>query len=69
MTLADAGALAPVAVLAFGACLIVLVDLLGRLGSRALAWLGALVATGSVATAIAIGPGASGFGRTPSRVG
>lgn len=69
MTLEDAGAVAPITVLAFGACLIVVIDLFGRLGSRALASLGALVALGSTATAIAIGPGASGFGASLGRDG
>jgi NADH-quinone oxidoreductase subunit N len=69
MTPADLGAVGPIAVLAVGACLIVLVDLLGKLGSRALASLGALVALGSAATAIGIGPGAPGFGDTLGRDG
>lgn len=69
MTLADAGAVAPIAVLAFGASFIVIVDLFGRLGSRSLAWLGALVALGAAATSIATGPGASGFGGTLGRDG
>ena len=69
MTLADLGAVAPIATLAGGACLIVLVDLIGVLGSRALAMLGALVALGAVTAAVLLGPGAAGFGSTLGRDG
>ena len=69
MTLADAGAVAPIAVLGLGACLIVVVDLFRRLGPRGLSWLGALVALGSAVAAVAIGPGAPGFGGTLARDG
>jgi NADH-quinone oxidoreductase subunit N len=69
VTLADLGAVAPVAVLSGGACLVVLADLPGRLGSRALAWLGSLAALGAAAVAIAIGPGEAGFGGTLARDG
>jgi NADH-quinone oxidoreductase subunit N len=62
MTAGDLCAVAPVAVLAGGACLIVIVDLFGRLGSRMLGALGALIALGAAAVAISLGPGAAGFG-------
>ena len=69
MTVSDLAAVAPVATLAGGACLIVLIDLPGRLGSRALATLGAIVALGAVAVALTLGPGAAGFGSTAGRDG
>ncbi len=69
MTTADAAAIAPVAALAFGACLIVAIDLLGKLGSRASASLGAIVALGAAVIAVAVGPGAPGFGAMVARDG
>lgn len=69
MTPTDLAAAGPVLVLAGGACLIVVGDLFGRLGARALAWLGAIVALAAVAVAVAGGPGPAGFGGSLARDG
>ena len=69
MSWADLGAATPALVLAAGACLIVLADLLLPIGPRLVAWLGALVAIASAGAAVALGTGAAGFGGSTLRDG
>ena len=75
MTGADLAAVAPALILAAGAGAAALLASIGKVGLRALGWLGALSSIGATATAVAIGPtstdasAAAGFGGTVVRDG
>ena len=62
MTTADLAAVAPLLVLAIGACLVIAVDLVFRPPARPLVWLGAIVGAGTAVTAAVLGGGPAGFG-------
>jgi len=62
MTVYDLGAIAPLLVLAGGACVVLLADLVFRADERAWAGLGAAFAVAAAVAALVLGPGDDGFG-------
>lgn len=62
MTTADLAAVAPLLIVAIGACLVITVDLVFRPPARPLVWLGAIVGAATAVSAGALGGGPAGFG-------